>query len=345
MIEMDRKTIQNFKTNFSSMKHFNIIHALIIAFICHLLFLLFFKTFAAVFLEPSRSLYEIKPPEKAIKFTLVEPQEEIKPQAQLKSEETSREERIPDRKREDRLIITPEGEVPLPREQKDKMVAKARPLPPPRPTIEELSEFQEMKPREEMNQSEARELFEKQQITENKADRKEEKRIPITRKDLLSDFFVKPPEAGSSNQFRGGLNLESGLYPNLTFETKDFNWTDYASAIYWAIWRSWHNRLYLTLNSFERWGIEHASASIEGVTGVTFVIEKNGNISEITPLFSSGIEPLDISAVDALREVVLPPLPPNFYKDRERVTAKFIAETDIKSMKHYLPLLKYYGYF
>ena len=176
-------------------------------------------------------------------------------------------------------------------------------------------------------------------------DQEEKRRVPITRKDLLGDFFVRPPETGSSSHFGGGLNLEDGFSPNLTFETKDFNWTDYATAIYWAIWRSWHNRLYLTLNNFERWSIENDSPLVDGVTGVTFVIEKNGNISEITPLFSSGIGPLDMSAVDALKEVVLPPLPPNFYKDRERVTAKFIAETNIKSMKHYLPLLKYYGYF
>lgn len=343
---MNRNIILNFKIPFRSIKNFNIVHALIIAFICHILFLLFFKSFAAVFLEPSRSLYEIKPPEKEIKFTLVEPQEEIKPQAQIKSEEPSQEEQIPDRNRKGRPIIAPEGDVPLPRDQKERMVAKALPVPvPPEPSIEELSELQAVKPDEEKNLSEKRDFLEEQEKTRKKPDQKEEKRFPITRKDLLSDLFVKPPETGSSNQFQGGFNLESGMYPNLTFETKDFNWTDYASAIYWAIWRSWHNRLYLTLNNFERWSIEQNSSSIEGVTGVTFVIEKNGNISEITPLFSSGIAPLDTSAIDALREAVLPPLPANFYKDRERVTAKFIAETDIKSMKYYLPLLKYYGYF
>ncbi len=343
---MGRNIIWNFKIPFRSIHNFNIVHALIIAFLCHLLFLLFFKSFAAVFLEPSQSLYEIKPPEKEIKFTLVEPQEEIKLQAQKKSEERSQEEKIPDRNRERRAIIAPEGDVPIPLDRKEMRVAKAIPVPvSPKPRIEDLTELQEVKPQEEKDLSEKRDFLEEQEKTGKRPDQKEEKKLPITRKDLLSDFFVKPPESGSSSQFRGGFNLESGMYPNLTFETKDFNWTDYASAIYWAIWRSWHNRLYLTLNSFERWSIEQKSSLIEGVTGVTFVIEKNGNISEITPLFSSGIEPLDISAIDALREAVLPPLPANFYKDRERVTAKFIAETDIKSMKYYLPLLKYYGYF
>lgn len=342
---MVQKAVQHLKMNFHSLKHFNIIHALLIALICHILFLLFFKNLAAVFLEPSRSLYEIKPKEKAIKFTLVEPQEEIKPKAQIKSEEPFQKDQIPPRERKDRLLIAPEGDVPLPLERKDRMVAKNRPIPPPpEPVREDLPELQETKQQEAKDILGDREYLEDQQKIEKKPDQ-EEKRVPITRKDLLTDFFVKPPESGSSSQFQGGLNLESGMYPNLTFETKDFNWTDYASAIYWAIWRSWHNRLYLTLNSFERWSIEHSSSAIEGVTGITFVIEKNGNISEIKPLFSSGIEPLDISAVDALREVVLPPLPPNFHKDRERVTGKFIAETDIKSMKYYIPLLKYYGYF
>ncbi len=170
-------------------------------------------------------------------------------------------------------------------------------------------------------------------------------RIPVTRKDLLEGPSMNPPVSGSGEGGGAGLSFDTGFSPNLSFETKDFNWSDYGTAIYWAIWRSWHNRLYLTVDNFERWSIENHSPSINGVSGVTFVIEKNGNISEITLLYSSSIEPLDISAVDALKEAIIPPLPVNFSKKRERVTARFIAETDIASMKFQLARMKYYGQF
>ncbi len=170
-------------------------------------------------------------------------------------------------------------------------------------------------------------------------------RIPVTRKDLLEGPSMNPPLSGTGEGGGAQLSFDTGFSPNLSFETKDFNWSDYGMVIYWAIWRSWHNRLYLTLDNFERWSIENHSPSINGVTSVTFVIEKNGNISDITLLYSSSIEPLDVSAVDALKEAIIPPLPVNFSKKRERVTARFIAETDIASMKFQLARMKYYGQF
>jgi len=169
--------------------------------------------------------------------------------------------------------------------------------------------------------------------------------FPVTRKDILGGGTGVTPGSGSGDSVGGRFNFDSGFSPNLSFETKDFDWSDYANAIYMAIWRSWHNRLYMTLSNFERWSLERNSPSINGVAGISFVIERNGNISEINLLYSSSVEPLDVASMDALREAVLPPLPPNFPEDKERVTARFIADTDIKAMKHWLPIYKYYGYF
>jgi len=53
----------------------------------------------------------------------------------------------------------------------------------------------------------------------------------------------------------------------------------------------------------------------------------------------SGCLPLDDSAVDALREVVLPPLPQDFKRDKETVHGRFIAIGDIRQMRR---TLEYY---
>ncbi len=325
-----------------SFKRFNIFHSLILALLFHFIFFLFFKSFAGVLLDPSRSLYEIKPPEKEMKFTFVQPEEEKESREQTKLKNFLKNRKLTEKVEE--TFIMPEGKIPLPKEETAEMLAKnTSVLPSPKTLRENLKEPQMSKADRDLKES-AMMKEDEAEIGKIK-DQKDKRKIPITRKDLLSDFFVKPPETGSSSRFSRGLDLEGGFSPNLTFETKDFNWTDYATAIYWAIWRSWHNRLYLSLNNFERWSIENDIRLIRGVTGVTFVIEKNGNISEITPLFSSEIEPLDESAIDALREAVLPPLPANFYKERERVTARFIADTDVKAMKHWLPIYKGLGLF
>ena len=54
---------------------------------------------------------------------------------------------------------------------------------------------------------------------------------------------------------------------NLTFESTDYDWSDYGRQIYMAIWRAWHNRLYATTDDFEKWAyrtdewfIRHQSA-------------------------------------------------------------------------------------
>ena len=54
---------------------------------------------------------------------------------------------------------------------------------------------------------------------------------------------------------------------------------------------------------------------------------------------------LDDSATDALAEVILPPLPADFPRDRETVHGRFIARGEIMSMRPHLSRLKRLGYF
>jgi hypothetical protein len=153
----------------------------------------------------------------------------------------------------------------------------------------------------------------------------------------------RPPSGGAPrNTFRpepAGLPSTGFGAGQLHFESGDYDWGDYARQIYMALWRAWHNRLYLTTYDFERWAHENGIGLLNHQAGVRFVIEANGHVSGIRLEGPSGCTPLDASAVDAMAEVVLPPLPSDFPRDAEVVHVRFIAVGEIMAMK---PMLGYY---
>jgi len=132
---------------------------------------------------------------------------------------------------------------------------------------------------------------------------------------------------------------------NLRFESTDFDWSDYGRQIYMAIWRAWHSRLYQTTNEFDKWAHQARSWYLNHSAAVRFVIERNGQVTGIIVESGSGCLPLDQSAVDALDEVLLPPLPPAFPRDREVVHARFITKGDVRTMKQILAHYKQLGLF
>jgi hypothetical protein len=132
---------------------------------------------------------------------------------------------------------------------------------------------------------------------------------------------------------------------NLEFEGRDYDWENYGRQIHGIIWRAWHNRLLITASVFERWAAENRSWMLDHRNGVRFTILKTGQVVDVAIETPSGCYPLDDSAVDALKEVVLPPLPADFQRDSETVHARFIAEGEIRTMKAFLQQLKAAGYF
>jgi len=151
----------------------------------------------------------------------------------------------------------------------------------------------------------------------------------------------------------GGLNIPdlpplpgTGFgFGNMEFESRDYDWTDYARQIYMAIWRAWHNRLYATVDAFEKWGYQNRAALLDHQDRIRFVIERSGEVTGVLLETPSGCVPLDDSALDALREVILPPLPADFPRDREVVHARFIASGEIQGMRPTLRYLKAIGLF
>jgi hypothetical protein len=132
---------------------------------------------------------------------------------------------------------------------------------------------------------------------------------------------------------------------NLTFETADFDWSDYARSIYVEIWRAWHNRLLRLVNDFEKWSFQNREPLLDHWNQIVFVIERSGEVSQIMVETPSGCVPLDDSATQALEEVLLPPLPPDFPKQRETVHARFVASGEIRFMRPTLTRMKALNYF
>ena len=137
----------------------------------------------------------------------------------------------------------------------------------------------------------------------------------------------------------------------LSFQSTDFDWSDYARQIHQAIWRAWHNRLYVSVDEFEKWSAQRGNRGLNHQAGVRFVIESNGDVSQISIEFESGCLPFDKSAADALAEVILPPLPPDFPREREVVDARFIGQGTIMGrgsnpgMRTMLRYMRRAGYF
>lgn len=132
---------------------------------------------------------------------------------------------------------------------------------------------------------------------------------------------------------------------NLRFESQDYDWGDYGRQVYNAIWQAWHRRLWMTTEDFGKWAYRNHNWYLDHSTQVRFVIMRNGQVTGIQQEVESGCEPLDASAVDALTEVILPPLPAAFPRDQEVVHARFIATGPIRGMRRSLSALRAAGFF
>jgi TonB family protein len=168
--------------------------------------------------------------------------------------------------------------------------------------------------------------------------------------DSRPDEAGRPPVPGGLDWSRfvpdpAELPLSGAPFYTLEFESRDFDWSDYARQIYFAILRAWYERLYRTTADFERWAHGSGDWWLDHRARIRFVIEGSGDVTGIRLEAGSGCEPLDRSALDALDEVVLPPLPPDFPRGQEAVHATFLARIEVSVMRQQLGGLKRAGYF
>lgn len=113
-----------------------------------------------------------------------------------------------------------------------------------------------------------------------------------------------------------GYTAEAGP---LSFETQWFDWGDYAESMVSKIRVNWYSIM-----------PDLIKTNLKGVVTIRFTIHRDGRISDITILRSSGIPPYDNAAAKALEaSSPLKPLPADFPKDSEHVTAMFYYNMEI----------------
>jgi TonB family protein len=127
---------------------------------------------------------------------------------------------------------------------------------------------------------------------------------------------VQPSGGGGSDLIAGAVGggergfAEAGP---LSFETQWYDWGAYAQSMVSRIRVNWYANMPHLIRS-----------GIEGVVTIRFTIERNGRITNVEMLDSSSHPPYDFAARKAIElSSPLNPLPADFPKSSERVTARF----------------------
>lgn len=99
----------------------------------------------------------------------------------------------------------------------------------------------------------------------------------------------------------------------ISFETQWYDWGEYATSMIRRIRYHWYNNMPALVQM-----------GVKGVVVIRFTIQRDGTITDITLLQSSGHPPFDFAARKAIElSSPLQPLPADFPKPSERVTAGF----------------------
>ena len=105
----------------------------------------------------------------------------------------------------------------------------------------------------------------------------------------------------------------------LSFETQWYDWGEYAESMVGKIRVHWYEEMPMPL----------LQTGLKGVVTIRFTIHRDGTITDVTIITSSGIAPYDHAAKKAI-ELASPlkPLPADFPKETEHVTAMFYYNSE-----------------
>lgn len=132
---------------------------------------------------------------------------------------------------------------------------------------------------------------------------------------------VKGPVGGGEGLDVGNAGGEKGLAEQgpISFETKWFDWGPYAQSMVSKIRVNWYANMPQLIKT-----------GIGGVVTIRFQIERDGRITNLTILKSSGHPPYDFAARKAIElSSPLNALPADFPNPNERVTAMFYYNTPL----------------
>ncbi len=123
---------------------------------------------------------------------------------------------------------------------------------------------------------------------------------------------------GDPLRFNNPVGAVSGPFGGLSFDTPGYDWGPYARKIYWVIWTNWT----------QGWP-PAAWAGLKGMVTVHFTIHRDGTVSDIRIDAPSGTPAFDTCATVALEaSSPLPPLPADFPKESEGISARFLYNMD-----------------
>lgn len=110
----------------------------------------------------------------------------------------------------------------------------------------------------------------------------------------------------------------------LSFETAWYDWGEYAESMVSKIRVHWYEEMPMPL----------LQTGLKGVVTIRFTIHRDGTITDVTIITSSGVAPYDYAAKKAI-ELASPlkPLPPDFPKETEHVMAMFYYNSEPPSRR------------
>jgi TonB family protein len=143
------------------------------------------------------------------------------------------------------------------------------------------------------------------------------------------DWRTAIKEVGKVASLGGGHNIDLGQFGGgeqgyakegpLSFESEWFNWGEYALSMVSRIRVNWYGNMPQLIRT-----------GMSGVVTIRFTIHRDGRISNIEILKSSGIPPYDYAARKAIElSSPLNPLPKDFPNQTERVTCMFYYNMDV----------------
>ncbi|UCF66220.1 MAG: energy transducer TonB [Acidobacteriota bacterium] len=155
----------------------------------------------------------------------------------------------------------------------------------------------------------------------------------------------RPEGPGSSLDF--DVEIHGGLFPpEIDFESGDYDWSDYAIKLYFAVYRAWLRELDARVRRFERDQKLGSLPRLEGEVIIRFVLRRDGSAVDLEVLEPSVLSSLDDASAAALRRAVIPPLPRDFPRDQERITFRFLIGFDnALQLERRLELLRWRGEF
>ena len=113
----------------------------------------------------------------------------------------------------------------------------------------------------------------------------------------------------------GGQGGDKGFAESgpLSFESQWYDWGEYAQSMVNRIRVNWYNNMPQLIQT-----------GMKGVVTIRFTIQRDGTITDVTILSSSGVPPYDFAAKKAIElSSPLNPLPADFPNPSERVTCVF----------------------